>query len=85
MANQEECAICKRMTREKHKHDKFYKIGFWVLLILLVVALILLFSRGNITSTKTTKINNNEDINVYNDGSNNTTSIGWDNGSNTIS
>ena len=85
MADSNECAVCKKMMKNKHKFDKFYKIGFWILLVLLAVITTLYCCKGDlfrVTENNTTEINNNSKVDVA-DGNNNTINI--DNGSYTIS
>lgn len=80
MANSKECAVCKEMMKSKHKFDKFYKIGFWVLLIFSIIVSVLYFGSGEmfkVTENHSTEINNNSKVDVAN-GNNNTINI--DNG-----
>lgn len=79
MANSKECAVCKQMMKSKHKFDKFYKIGFWVLLIFSIIISVLYFGSGEVfTKTENiTEINNNSKVDIAN-GNNN--SINIDNG-----
>lgn len=79
MANSKECAVCKQMMKSKHKFDKFYRIGFWVLLIFSIIISVLYFGSGEVfTKTENiTEINNNSKVDIAN-GNNN--SINIDNG-----
>ena len=79
MAENQECAICKKMTKQKHKFDLFYKIGFWVLLIISIVFGVLYFGSGDAfrVTENVTEINNNSNIDIT-EGSNNNINI--DNG-----
>ena len=79
MANSKECAVCKQMMKSKHKFDKFYKIGFWVLLIFSIIISVLYFGSGEVfTKTENiTEIINNSKVDIAN-GNNN--SINIDNG-----
>ena len=71
MANKKDCEVCMKMIKAKHKADKFYKIGFWIVAILLIVVSILYFSSGEMF--KTTQINNDNtaEVVIENTGSNN--------------
>ena len=62
MANRKDCEICMKMMKAKHKADKFYKIGFWIVTILLVIISALYFSSGEVF--KTTEINNDNSAEV---------------------
>ena len=84
MADSNECAVCKKMMKSKHKFDKFYKIGFWILLVLLAVVTTLYCCKGDLfkTTKNNVKVQNNTDVDI-NDSDGN--SINIDNGSYTIS
>lgn len=86
MADSNECAVCRKMLKQKHRFDKFYKIGFWVILLLFVIVTTLYCCSGDLfkktENITTTEINNNSKVDIAN-GNNNNISI--DNGSYTIS
>lgn len=86
MADNQECAICRKMMKSKHKFDLFYKIGFWILLIFSVVISILYFAEGDLfektINEKVVTVENNTDVDIT-DSDNNSVSI--DNGSYNIS
>lgn len=84
MANSKECAVCKQMMKNKHKFDKFYKIGFWVLLIFSIIVSVLYFGNGEVfkTTKNNVEVENNTDVDI-NDSDGNAINI--DNGSYTIS
>ena len=86
MADSNECAVCRKMMKNKHKFDKFYKIGFWVLLVFSGIITTLYCCKGDLfektENITTTEINNNSNVDVTN-GNNNTINI--DNGSYTLS
>ena len=84
MAENKECAICKKMTKLKHRFDLFYRIGFWILLVISVTLGILYFGSGDVfrTTENVTEINNNSNIDIT-EGSGN--SINIDNGDYNIS
>lgn len=65
-----------KMVKEKHKHDKFYRIGFWVFLVLFVAMTILYVATGDVI-TKTENYNK-ADVYIENvgDGNNNNVDIG---------
>ena len=84
MADSKECAVCKKMVKNKHKLDLFYKIGFWVLLVFSIIISVLYFGGGDLfaTTENVTEVNNNTDVDI-NDGNNNAINI--DNGDYNIS
>ena len=86
MADSNECAVCKKMMKSKHKLDKFYKISFWILLVLLAVVTTLYCCKGDLfrktENNHNTEINNNSNVDISNGNNNN---INIDNGSYTIS
>ena len=75
MANRKDCEVCMKMMKAKHKHDKFYKIGFWIVTILLVVVSVLYFGSGEVF--KTTQINNDNtaDVVIENDSGTNNNNV----------
>lgn len=73
MANKKDCEVCMKMMKEKHKRDRFFKIGFWVLLVLLIVMCVLYFGTGEMITT--TEVNNNADVVIENDGANNDNNV----------
>lgn len=87
MADKRECAICRKMIEQKHKSEKIFKTGFFVVLALFIITLILLLSKGDIIKTTinnsntNANIENNSDVDINGDGNN----LNWDNGSYTIS
>ena len=82
--NDKECAVCKQMMKAKHKFDKFYRIGFWIVLLLFGIVLMLYISTGDVI--KTTEFNNSNNKNVMIENSNNNEVVmGDDNGSYIIS
>lgn len=87
MANNKECAVCKEMMKKKHKYDKFFKIGFFIVLALLIVMIILYCCSGDLFKTSETnmKVNNNHNIDIENNGGNNSNNINFNDGSYTIS
>lgn len=78
MANSKECEICKKMTKKKHRLDMFYRIGFWVVLVIAIVFIGLYFSSGEVF--KHTEIinenSNNKEISIDNGGDNNSFIVG---------
>lgn len=84
MADSKDCAVCRKMMKDKHKFDKFYKIGFWVLLVLCVVFATLFCCKGDLFSKteNITEVNNNTDVEITDSDSN---TVNIDNGSYNIS
>lgn len=72
MANRKECEVCMQQMREKHKHDKFYKIGFWIVLVLLAIMSTLYFATGDIFRYTENK---NADIVIENGGDGNDNNV----------
>ena len=84
MADSNECAVCKKMIKSKHKLDKFYRIGFWILLIFSIIISILYFAEVDLfrhTKNNVT-VENNTDVDITDGNSN---SVNIDNGSYHIS
>ena len=84
MADSNECAVCKKMMKNKHKFDKVYRIGFWILLIFSIIISILYFTEGALfrhTKNNVT-VENNTDVDITDGNSN---SVNIDNGSYHIS
>lgn len=81
MADSRECAICKKMMKEKHKYDKFYRIGFWVVLILLAIITTLYLSTGEVFKKTEIVDSNNRVVNIQDNSGNNTVSMGDNYGS----
>lgn len=84
MADSNECAVCRKMMKNKHKFDKVYRIGFWILLIFSIIISILYFAEGDLfrhTKNNVT-VENNTDVDIT-DGDSNAVNI--DNGSYHIS
>lgn len=81
MADSRECAICKKMMKEKHKYDKFYRIGFWVVLILLAIITTLYLSTGEVFKKTEVIDSNNRVVNIQDNSGNNTVSMGDNYGS----
>ena len=79
MADSKECAVCKKMMKNKHKLDLLYKIGFWVFLIFCIILSVLYVGSGDLiqTTEKNVEIENNTDVDI-NDSDGNTVNI--DNG-----
>lgn len=75
MANKKDCEICKQMMAKKHRFDKFYKIGFWVVSVLLAIISTLYFATGDMFRYSETQNINNAEINIDNGGSNNNNKI----------
>ena len=84
MAENKECLICRKMTKQKHKFDLFYRIGFWVMFTICLILLALYIGSGDVfrVTENVTEINNNSNIDI-NKGNNN--SINIDNGHYNIS
>ena len=81
MADSRECAICKKMMKEKHKYDKFYRIGFWVVLILLSIITTLYLATGEVFKKTEIVDSNNRVVNIQDNSGNNTVSMGDNYGS----
>lgn len=81
MADSRECAICKKMMKEKHKYDKFYRIGFWVVLILLAIITTLYLATGEVFKKTEIVDSNNRVVNIQDNSGNNTVSMGDNYGS----
>ena len=86
MADNQECAICKKMMKKKHKFDKFYKIGFWILLVFSAIMTTLYCCKGDLfkkaVNEKVVNVENNTDVDVIDSDSN---TVNIDNGSYHIS
>lgn len=85
MADSRECAICKKMIKEKHKYDKFYRIGFWVVLILLSIITTLYLATGEVFKKTEIVDSNNRVVNIQDNSGNNTVSMGDNYGSYIVS
>lgn len=81
MADSRECAICKKMMKEKHKYDKFYRIGFWVVLMLLAIITTLYLATGEVFKKTEIVDSNNRVVNIQDNSGNNTVSMGDNYGS----
>lgn len=79
MANRKDCEVCMKMMKAKHKADKFYKIGFWVVTILLIGISTLYFSSGDLFAR--TEVNKDivNEVVLENDGSNNNNEVNINN------
>lgn len=69
--DKKECEVCMRMIKQKHKHDKFYRIGFWIVLVLLAVVSTLYFTSGDLFKSEVTNKEIVNEVAVENNGNGN--------------
>lgn len=67
--NGQDCKVCQRLIREKHKHDFVWKIFCIIFAVLALVFAILYFSSGAIVTETTVKIDNVGNNNEITDNS----------------
>lgn len=75
MANKNDCAVCKQMMKKKHRFDLFYKIGFWVVTVLLAIVSTLYFSSGEVFTHEVVNKEIENNIDIDNIGSDNTNNV----------
>lgn len=68
-----DCEVCKRLIKEKHKHDFLWKIACIIFAVLAVIFAFLYFGSGTVTTTTEITIDNST---VENGGDNGSIIIG---------